>query len=649
MANSLSKLFDALRKALPGGAGRNAPDLDVSTRMMEELEQPLPIPFLGQADEARQRSFVFAAIIGSIVLAALFTLGGVVKNREQSRFLGYMENIDTALQEAQNSVKLAPYGSPNDFARGRNATQVLTERIANIQENSLQPLGVDLTETVAGLQKLVAHTDAVVQREASLTSFARTTAEAHQLLALVVEATDQAHLIDEAASGSSNTPLYSHLREAAHRSSNLVLQFASSLGNAETNLRVLTIDLNDLARLSGYLTSGTPGVHVEPPSREIAVLLQKVADLSPQLINNRKNIEQAVDSFAFANRRALEANAVFSPAIKEVREKIDALRSNSTALLLYGAAGVMTLLSALCIALLQAVHSHAAQRAVAAARREQDDTDEAILRIMAELLPISEGDLTARAAVTEHVTGAIADRINMAAESLEKAIAAVKNATARAHTMMSTIHSQTSGAVEEFDDAAFQASDSRNVAELGSSLVGDAVQKMEEARERMQGVSKRVKRLGEVSQAITSIVDLIEEVTQKTSILALNTSLKAAEAGEEGQAFQVIAKEIRDLSDDARKALRQIAHNVQMIQGETHSVIQTVETVTQDVVEGSRLWEDARITLNNITTSSEQIEGMVKRFGAMAKEQAGQAASAADVMGDLAASMQQFRTSSATA
>jgi len=650
MRNPAKKLLATIRETwsrkVPAGNDLSLPAPTIWDLGNADSQKPLAIPFLKEVSDDQQRKFVIVGMIASFALAVVLMTVGALIDQRKAESIDRLQAVDTALQEAATAIKLAPFGSEKDYALGDYAESVLTSRLSAFGLGSSAPLGVDLSAILGQLEEVNKLLHSVMEKEDALTGFAKRTAQTHALLTQASQSLDQVVLADQGAGGSSNSALYAHMRESAQRADNLVLQFVVIEGNAETNLRILTGDLNDLARLAAYF-KGVPGIRVDAPNRDIAAAMGRLAEISPELIEYRKSLESAIESFTFAKRAAGEIDAKLDPLIEEVRLKTDQLRGSFRAQLLYASAVAMALFGGLCIVLLQAIHGLAARRQVARALHEQDETDEAIIRIMGELLPISEGDLTARATVTEHVTGAIADRVNMAAESLHNAIDDVKRAAAEAAQLTMAISSRSEGTIEDFDSAALQASDSRDVAELGASVVADAVGKMDDARERMQDVSKRVKRLGEASQAITSIVDLIEEVTQKTSILALNTSLKAAEAGEEGQAFQVIAKEIRDLSDDARKALRQIGQNVRMIQGETQSVIQTVEAVTQDVVEGSRLWEDARITLNNITGSSEQIEGMVKRLGAIAKEQAEKAAAATGVMGELATSMGQFRTQAA--
>lgn len=611
-----------------------------------EQDKPLAIPFVKDASDEQQRKFVVICMVASFALALILMAAGALTDQRKAESVDRLQALDTALQEAGTAIKLAPFGSERDYALGDYAETVISSRLTAFASSTSSPLGVDLSAILGKLEEVNKLLHSVMEKESVLTGFSKRTAKTHELLVQTSQNLDQVVFSDQAAGGSSNTALYAHMRESAQRADNLVLQFVAIEGNAETNMRILASDLGDLARLSTYF-KGVPGIHIDPPSRDIAAAIARVGDMSPELIEYRKTVEDAIESFTFAKRSARGIDEQLDPLIEDIREKTDLLRGSYRAQLLYGFAVALAVFGALCIILMQAIHGRAAQRLVVRARHEQDETDEAIIRIMEELQPISQGDLTARATVTEHVTGAIADRVNMAAESLNHAIDDVKRAAVEAAELMTAIHTGSAGTIDDFQSAALQASDSRNVAELGAAVVADAVGKMDDARERMQDVSKRVKRLGEVSQAITSIVDLIEEVTQKTSILALNTSLKAAEAGEEGQAFQVIAKEIRDLSDDARKALRQIGQNVRMIQSETQSVIQTVEAVTQDVVEGSRLWEDARITLNNITTSSEQIEQMVTQLSGMAKQQAEKAAAASCVMGELSTSVGQFKTQAA--
>ena len=84
--------------------------------------------------------------------------------------------------------------------------------------------------------------------------------------------------------------------------------------------------------------------------------------------------------------------------------------------------------------------------------------------------------------------------------------------------------------------------------------VTDTVRDMESIRETIAETEKRIKRLGERSQEISGIVNLINTIAERTHVLALNASMQAAVAGEAGRGFAVVAEEVQRLAESSRNA-----------------------------------------------------------------------------------------------
>jgi twitching motility protein PilJ len=115
------------------------------------------------------------------------------------------------------------------------------------------------------------------------------------------------------------------------------------------------------------------------------------------------------------------------------------------------------------------------------------------------------------------------------------------------------------------------------------------VKGMSNIRETISEVEKRIKRLGERSQEISQIVNLINTISERTHVLSLNASMQAAVAGEAGRGFAVVAEEVQRLAENSRNATQQIANLVQNIQIETNDTINTVNKTIDQVVQGSEM------------------------------------------------------------
>jgi twitching motility protein PilJ len=184
--------------------------------------------------------------------------------------------------------------------------------------------------------------------------------------------------------------------------------------------------------------------------------------------------------------------------------------------------------------------------------------------------------------------------------------------------------------IEEVSGNAERSSDvarhSVEVAHKGGEAVRRTIDGMNAIRETIQDTSKRIKRLGESSQEIGNIVELINDIAEQTNILALNASIQASMAGEAGRGFAVVADEVQRLAERSTNATKQIEVLVRTIQSDTTEADVSMERSTTDGVGGALLAETAGAALDEIEQVSNQIASLVQNISGSAREQAGAAA-----------------------
>ncbi len=274
---------------------------------------------------------------------------------------------------------------------------------------------------------------------------------------------------------------------------------------------------------------------------------------------------------------------------------------------------------------------------------------EAILRLLDEMGSLAEGDLTVKATVTEDITGAIADSINFAVEALRSLVTtinetAVQVAAAAQETQATAMHlaeaaehqaqqiTSASAAINEIavsiDEVSKNSAESADVAQRsvqiaskGAAVVRQTIQGMDSIRDQIQETSKRIKRLGESSQEIGSIVELINDIAEQTNILALNAAIQAASAGEAGRGFAVVADEVQRLAERASGATKRIETLVQTIQSDTNEAVSSMEQTTAEVVAGARLAEDAGLALGEIEKVSNDLADLIQNISEAARQQ----------------------------
>lgn len=298
-------------------------------------------------------------------------------------------------------------------------------------------------------------------------------------------------------------------------------------------------------------------------------------------------------------------------------------------------------------------------------RTAKEKLQKRALELLMEVDPISRGDLTTRASVTEDEIGTVADSYNATVESLRKIVTQVQTAAQQ----MTTTTSSSTQSVQELSQEALRQTQEITVAldriqEMSSSIravaksaeqaeaaVQQANQTVEEGdaamnrtvdgilaiRETVAETSTKVQRLGEASQKISKVVRLIGAFADQTNLLALNAAIEAARAGEEGRGFAVIADEVQSLAQQSAQATAEIERLVTDIQTETSEVIAAMEAGTEQVVEGSRLVDETRQSLNKITAVSAQISGLVEAIASATVAQSQASESVTQTMTGVAA------------
>ncbi|MBD9536322.1 methyl-accepting chemotaxis protein [Stenotrophomonas sp. ATCM1_4] len=286
---------------------------------------------------------------------------------------------------------------------------------------------------------------------------------------------------------------------------------------------------------------------------------------------------------------------------------------------------------------------------------------QAIMRLLDEISSLGEGDLTVKASVTEDMTGAIADAINYAVDELRHLVTTINDISSKvavsAQETQATAMQLAEAAGHQADEIT-SASDrigeiatsieqvSRNssesaevaqrsvvIATEGAGVVRQTIQGMDQIRDQIQETSKRIKRLGESSQEIGSIVELINDISEQTNILALNAAVQAASAGEAGRGFAVVADEVQRLAERTSGATRRIEGLVQAIQADTNEAVTSMEQTTAEVVSGARLAEDAGTALTEIERVSNALNNLIKSISVAANQQAAAATDITQTMG----------------
>jgi twitching motility protein PilJ len=408
------------------------------------------------------------------------------------------------------------------------------------------------------------------------------------------------------------------------------------------------------------------------PQSQIAAALQEVDEAVATIVANSRAVEDLQSNAAISRGQSRDVLANVRALEQAVVSRVGGigwLPLASGIGLLVGIAGVVLFVVLFLVG--------ARRRAERAARREAQQ-QQAILGLLDEITNLADGDLTVDVTVTEDFTGAIADSLNYTVQNIRELVGTITRSSERLDTgatatrqlaqrmatgserqaseiatltqqMVETANTLTTVA-ERAEGVARQAEESVDVARSGAETATGTIKLMSALRDQIQDTSKRIKRLGESSQEIGNIIELINDIAEQTGTLALNASIQAAMAGEQGRGFAVVAEEVQRLAERASSATRQVETLVNTIQADTNEAMVSMERSTVNVVSGARSAEDAGGALTRVQRSSQTMAELIAEIAGDARQQsAGTTAVARQMQGIREVSTQTSRSSTETA
>ena len=266
------------------------------------------------------------------------------------------------------------------------------------------------------------------------------------------------------------------------------------------------------------------------------------------------------------------------------------------------------------------------------------------------LAQMATGDFTVRVK-TEYKGDhqALKNSINLLGQSLSELISNVSeavNSTASASTEISSSTeqmaasaqeqsaqtSEVAAAIEQMTQtiletskntsaAAQNAKTAGQIAEEGGRVVDETVKGMERIADVVCKASETVKQLGNSSDEIGEIIQVIDDIADQTNLLALNAAIEAARAGEMGRGFAVVADEVRKLAERTTKATKEIATMIKQIQKDTGDAVVKIEEGTGEVEKGRELAAKAGNSLQQIIKASVKVVDDINQVASAGEEQ----------------------------
>jgi methyl-accepting chemotaxis protein len=236
----------------------------------------------------------------------------------------------------------------------------------------------------------------------------------------------------------------------------------------------------------------------------------------------------------------------------------------------------------------------------------------------------------------------LSDRVNEVSGSIEQMVSSVRQvvssteALSEAAVETSASMGEMATSMREVDGAAEEAARlSREVvgtAESGQGKMVQVIAGMDAIREATETAERVIRGLGDRAREIGAIVDVIDDVADETNLLALNAAIIAAQAGEHGRAFSVVADEIKDLADRTLASTKEIGGLIRAVQEESGRATGAIERGSASVATGVDVSAEAGVALEEITQASRLSGQRMAGIVAAVREQARAASHVVELM-----------------
>nr|WP_144510319.1 methyl-accepting chemotaxis protein [Bacillus sp. FJAT-22090] len=250
----------------------------------------------------------------------------------------------------------------------------------------------------------------------------------------------------------------------------------------------------------------------------------------------------------------------------------------------------------------------------------------------AEIVASSSEELSANAQQTSDTTEMVATSIQEVSQNAEMQTNSV-DSNAQSLAEISVGVTRISDYATKVSELSYEAT---TQAELGGQAITNTVNQMSSIHTSVIESNTKINSLSIRSQEVRSILNVITGIADQTNLLALNAAIEAARAGESGKGFAVVADEVRKLAEQSQQSAKDIHQIILGIQEDTENSVQIMARVTEDVLAGVEVSNDAIKKFQLIVQSMKEITPQMEDVSATAQQVSASVQETSHIANDIA-------------